>query len=159
ARASASCSCTDLYQETISQYIVRVEYLPSRLRRREAGCSRGSQVPAAERRLSTRGLHLVPAVLPSKPLIPNNLRCNDQLRRFARVTAYLQKEFTAIVESRPGGGIAIKLPFDPSSVWGERGRYDVTGSINGYKVRGKLTPRADGHVLQLGPAWCRDATV
>ena len=75
------------------------------------------------------------------------------------MTAYLQKEFTAIVESRPGGGIAIKLPFDPSSVWGERGRYDVTGSINGYKVRGKLTPRAGGHVLQLGPAWCRDATV
>jgi hypothetical protein len=69
------------------------------------------------------------------------------------------EEFTALAEGRPGGGIAVKLPFDPSAAWGERERYDVTGTINGHKVRGKLTSRAGGHVLELGPAWCRDPTI
>ena len=71
----------------------------------------------------------------------------------------IEQEFTASADGRPGGGIAIKLPFDPSAVWGERDRYDVTGTINGYKVRGKLASRAGGHVLELGPAWCRDGTI
>jgi Bacteriocin-protection, YdeI or OmpD-Associated/Domain of unknown function (DUF1905) len=53
----------------------------------------------------------------------------------------------------------IELPFEPAAAWGERDRYDVTGSINGYRVRGKLASRARGYVLELGPAWCRDATV
>jgi bacteriocin resistance YdeI/OmpD-like protein/uncharacterized protein DUF1905 len=75
------------------------------------------------------------------------------------VTTSLEKKFTAIAEGRPGGGISIKLPFDPSAAWGERDRYDVTGTINGHKVRGKLTLRAGGHALDLGPTWCRDATV
>ena len=75
------------------------------------------------------------------------------------MTTSLEKEFTATAEGRPGGGIAIRLPFDPSAVWGERARYDVTGTINGHKVRGKLASRAYGHVLELGPAWCHDATV
>ena len=76
-----------------------------------------------------------------------------------RVTTSLEKAFTAIAEGRPGGGISIKLPFDPAAAWGERERYDLTGTINGHKVRGKLTSRAGGHALDLGPAWCRDATL
>jgi hypothetical protein len=75
------------------------------------------------------------------------------------VTTDLDREFTAVVEGRPGGGVAIKLPFDPSAAWGERERYDLTGTINGHKLHGKLTSRAGGHVLELGPPWCRDATV
>ena len=75
------------------------------------------------------------------------------------MTTSLEKEFTATAEGRPGGGIAIKLPFDPSAVWGERERYDVTGTINGHRVRGNLTSRAGGHVLGLGPAWCRAGTI
>src|ERR1700730_17545025 len=68
-------------------------------------------------------------------------------------------EFTAIAEGRPGGGIAIKFPFDPSIAWGERKRYDVTGTVNGHKIRGKLRLRADGHTLELGPAWHLEAAV
>jgi len=75
------------------------------------------------------------------------------------VTTSQAKEFSAIAEGRPGGGLAITLPFDPSVAWGERERYDVTGTINGHKVRGKLRSRAGGHVLELGPAWCRAITV
>jgi hypothetical protein len=43
--------------------------------------------------------------------------------------------------------------------WGDRERYDVTGTVNGCKVRGKLISRDGGHYLELGPAWCRDNTV
>src|SRR5689334_18658484 len=71
----------------------------------------------------------------------------------------VEQQFSAIAEPRPGGGIAIALPFDPSAAWGERDRYDVTGTIDGQKVRGKLLRRAGRHVLELGPAWCRAVTV
>lgn len=75
------------------------------------------------------------------------------------MTTTVEKEFTATAVGRPGGGIAIHLPFDPSAAWGERERYDVTGTINGHRVRGKLASRAGEHVLELGPAWCRDGTI
>src|SRR5689334_4650703 len=66
------------------------------------------------------------------------------------------KDFKAVVERRSQGGIALKMPFDPAMEWGERERYDVTGSVDGHKVRGKLISRPDGYYLELGPAWCRD---
>ena len=64
--------------------------------------------------------------------------------------------FMAAVETRPRGGIAIRIPFDPSAEWGAKERHDVTGSIAGHKVRGRLTMRGGQHYLELGPAWCRD---
>ena len=66
------------------------------------------------------------------------------------------RDFRAVVERRRQGGIALKLPFDPASAWSERERYDVTGSVNGRKVRGKLVSRSSGYYLELGLAWCRD---
>jgi len=63
-------------------------------------------------------------------------------------------EFNAIPETRPRGGIAIKLPFDPAAEWGERNRYDLAGTIDGRRVRGKLTLREDAYYLELGAAWC-----
>lgn len=80
-------------------------------------------------------------------------------RASSYVTTSEEKEFTATAERRPGGGIAIKLPFEPSAVWGERERYDVTGTINGHRVRGKLASRAGVAALELGPAWCRDGAI
>ena len=67
--------------------------------------------------------------------------------------------FTALVESRTRGGIAVKLPFDPSVEWGTKERHDVTGTIDGRKVRGRLTSIDGEHYLELGPAWCRDGSV
>ena len=65
----------------------------------------------------------------------------------------------ATVESRPRGGVAIKLPFDPSAVWGDRQRQDVTGTVDGRGVRGSLRSVGGDHYLELGPAWCRDCGV
>jgi hypothetical protein len=70
------------------------------------------------------------------------------------------KQFTATVEARrTGGGLAIRLPFDPASVWGDRARYDLTGTVDGCKVRGKLIARDNAYFLDLGPAWCRDSHI
>jgi hypothetical protein len=67
--------------------------------------------------------------------------------------------FTALVESRPRGGIAVKLPFDPSAEWGTKDRYDVTGTISSRKVRGRLISKDGEYYLECGPAWCRDGSV
>lgn len=40
-----------------------------------------------------------------------------------------------------------------------KGRHDVTGSVGGRKVRGRLVARGGGQYLELGPAWCRDNPV
>ncbi len=68
-------------------------------------------------------------------------------------------KFVAAAESRSRGGLAIRLPIDPATQWGARGRYDVTGTIEGFKVRGKLTPRDGGYYLDLGPAWCGSTSI
>ena len=64
--------------------------------------------------------------------------------------------FKATIEPRRAGGIQIKLPFDPNAEWGPKDRHDLTGSIGGHTVRGKLVEVEGAHYLQLGPAWCRD---
>jgi hypothetical protein len=67
--------------------------------------------------------------------------------------------FTTTAEPRPRGGIAIRLPFDPASAWGERDRYYLEGTINQYGMRG-VVAEVDGRpMLQLGPSWCRDPRV
>lgn len=66
------------------------------------------------------------------------------------------RTFVAAVHTRPRGGIAVRAPFDPSAEWGAKARHDVTGSVAGHKVRGRLTTRDGQHYLELGPAWCRD---
>lgn len=56
-----------------------------------------------------------------------------------------------------GTSIAVPIPFDPNDYWGARERHDVTGTINGHRVRGPLQQDRDGFVLALGPAFQRDA--
>lgn len=67
--------------------------------------------------------------------------------------------FTAHVQSRSRGGIAIELPFDPSVRWADRDAHHVRGTVDGRPVRGTLV-RVDGcYRLELGQAWCRDCAV
>ena len=69
------------------------------------------------------------------------------------------RTFAAEVEPRPGGGVAIKVPFDPSTAWGAKDRHYVAGTIGGFPVRGTVTEVGDDHFLLLGPTWCRDPRV
>ena len=73
--------------------------------------------------------------------------------------ASTSRTFGAEVEPRPGGGVAIKVPFDPSTAWGAKDRHHVAGTIGGWNVRGTVTAVGDEHFLLLGPAWCRDPRV
>jgi hypothetical protein len=70
-----------------------------------------------------------------------------------------ERRFTTTLVARPRGGVAVLLPFAPAAAWGERGRYDVAGTIGGHRVRGKVTDTDDGPALLLGPSWCRDPAV
>jgi hypothetical protein len=56
-----------------------------------------------------------------------------------------------------GSKAALPIPFDPDEVWGEKQRHHVTGSINGFAVRGALDWDGTQSVLSLGPAWRRGA--
>jgi len=65
------------------------------------------------------------------------------------------RRFHAIAAARPGGGIRVDLPFDPSAAWPDRDAYHVTGTVGGRRFRGPLK-RSSPWTLELGPAWCRD---
>ena len=66
------------------------------------------------------------------------------------------RTFAATLEPRRGGGVAIRIPFDPSEAWGDKDRHYVAGTIGSHGVRGTLTTVGEDPYLLLGPAWCRD---
>jgi hypothetical protein len=68
----------------------------------------------------------------------------------------MSQAFKVTPQPRAGGGIAIRIPFDPASVWGAKSRHDVAGTVAGRKVRGRLIERDGALYMELGPAWCRD---
>ncbi len=67
------------------------------------------------------------------------------------------REFSATVESGPGGRVFVRLPFDPSQAWGQKARHHITGSVNGVRIRGPLASDGGHHLLLLGQAWRRDS--
>ena len=69
------------------------------------------------------------------------------------------RTFQATLEPRRGGGVAVRIPFDPVDAWGAKDRHYVTGTIGGYGVRGSLATMSGDPYLLLGPAWCRDPRV
>ena len=64
--------------------------------------------------------------------------------------------FTATAQPRPRGGITIALPFDPAEVWGDRDRWYLAGTIEGYPMRATVTASDGRSELSMGPSWCRD---
>jgi Bacteriocin-protection, YdeI or OmpD-Associated/Domain of unknown function (DUF1905) len=67
--------------------------------------------------------------------------------------------FTATARARRRGGIAITLPFQPLDAWGERDRYYLSGTIEGFPMRAVVTAGGGEPSLELGPSWCRDPRV
>ena len=58
-----------------------------------------------------------------------------------------------------GTGASIEIPFDPDEIWGAKDRHYVSGSIDGFKIRGCLDEEGNQLALPLGPAWLRDNPV
>jgi hypothetical protein len=51
----------------------------------------------------------------------------------------------------------IVVPFSPDDVWGAKARHHITGSVDGFAVRGPLQSDGTDYVLTLGKAWLRDS--
>jgi hypothetical protein len=67
-----------------------------------------------------------------------------------------EQRFRATIGGSEKGRVFIRLPFDPTDVWGARARFHVAGSIDGRGFRGVVEASGAGHILALGPAWRRD---
>lgn len=69
-----------------------------------------------------------------------------------------KQRFKATV-SKTGSRVALPIPFDPNQVWGVKQRHHITGTINGYGVRGSLGSDGTHYFLPLGAAWRRGSGV
>ena len=64
------------------------------------------------------------------------------------------QHFRAIV-AKSGTRTFIPIPFNPNEVWGVKQRHHITGTVNGYGVRGSLGSDGKQYFLPLGAAWRR----
>ena len=64
------------------------------------------------------------------------------------------QRFKTII-SKSGTRTFVVIPFNPNEVWGVKQRHYVTGTVNGYGVRGSLGSDAKQYFLPLGAAWRR----
>ena len=55
--------------------------------------------------------------------------------------------------------MVIAVPFDPDEAWGAKADHPVGGTVNGRRVRGRITRDGSGWALTLPPMWMRDAGV
>ena len=75
-----------------------------------------------------------------------------------RDEAFTTQRFRSVV-ARSGTRVFIPIPFNPNEVWGVKQRHHITGTVNGYGVRGSLGSDGTQYFLLLGAAWRRDCGV
>ena len=68
----------------------------------------------------------------------------------------VEQTFKSFIQ-QTGAAVFIAIPFDPDQVWGQKPRQQITGVVNGVKIRGPLKAVEGGYVALLGPAWLRDS--
>jgi hypothetical protein len=59
------------------------------------------------------------------------------------------QRFRAVISAGPGGRAVIVVPFDPDETWGAKADHPVGGTIDGRRVRGRLSPGDSGWVLPV----------
>jgi hypothetical protein len=64
------------------------------------------------------------------------------------------KRFIAVI-AKSGTRTFIPIPFNPNEAWGVKQRHHITGTVNGYGVRGSLGSDGKQYFLPLGAAWRR----
>jgi hypothetical protein len=69
------------------------------------------------------------------------------------------QQFRAVVTAGPGKHAVIAVPFDPDEEWGAKADHPVGGTIEGKRVRGRLSPAGSGWLLTVTPMWLRDTGV
>ncbi len=63
------------------------------------------------------------------------------------------------VVAKSGTRTFIPIPFNPNEVWRVKQRHHITGTVNGYGVRGSLGSDGTQYFLPLGAAWRHDCGV
>jgi hypothetical protein len=69
------------------------------------------------------------------------------------------QRFRAVITAGPDGRAVIAVPFSPDEEWGAKAEHPVGGTIDGRRVRGRLSPGASGWALTVSPMWMRDTGV
>jgi hypothetical protein len=69
------------------------------------------------------------------------------------------QRFTALVTAGAGGRAIIVVPFDPDEVWGAKAEHHAHGTLDGWRIRVRLTPGGGGWAFTLSPARARDLSV
>ncbi len=69
------------------------------------------------------------------------------------------QRFRALVAPGPRDRAVIAVPFDPDQVWGAKAEHPVGGTIDGRRVRGRISPSGRGWAFTVSPMWIRDAGV
>jgi len=59
------------------------------------------------------------------------------------------QRFRAVIAADPGGRAVIVVPFDPDETWGAKANHPVGGTIDGRRIRGRLSPGGSGWVLPV----------
>ncbi|HTT55200.1 MAG TPA: YdeI/OmpD-associated family protein [Streptosporangiaceae bacterium] len=59
------------------------------------------------------------------------------------------QRFHAVISAGPRDSAVITLPFDPDQAWGAKANHPVGGTINGCRIRARLSPGGSGWVLSL----------
>ena len=66
------------------------------------------------------------------------------------------QRFGAVVAAGPGGSATIVVPFDPDELWGAKAEHHVNGTVDGWRVRVRLSPGGRGWAFSLSSARVRD---
>ncbi len=67
------------------------------------------------------------------------------------------QRFRAQLAAGPRDSGVVAVPFDPDQVWGGKAEHPVRGTVNGRRVRGRITPASGGWAFTLTLMWLRDA--
>jgi Domain of unknown function (DUF1905) len=65
----------------------------------------------------------------------------------AMLRAMRAQRFSARVAHGPRGHALIAVPFDPDQAWGAKADHPVGGTVNGRRVRGRITRDGSGWVF------------
>jgi hypothetical protein len=61
------------------------------------------------------------------------------------------QRFRAVISADSRGRAVIVVPFDPDQTWGAKAEHPVGGTVDGWRLRGTLSPDTSGWVLTLNP--------
>lgn len=77
----------------------------------------------------------------------------------ATIRVVSSQQFRAVIAAGPRDRAVIAVPFDPDKTWGAKADHPVGGTIEGRRVRGRLSPTDSGWLLSVTPTWLRDTGI